>query len=368
MLHSGHVRFLEEAASYGELFVGIGSDETVKQLKGRYPVTTQEERKYLVDALKYVKESYINRGTGIMDFVEELKEVKPHLLVVNNDGNTLAKQKLCEELGIGYLVLRRAPRENLPSRSTSSLRRECHIPYRIDLAGGWLDQPFVSKLCGGPVLTISIEPILEFNERSGMASSSRKRAIELWQTDLPGGDPEKLAKVLFAYENPPGTSEFSGSQDALGIVMPGLNRLDYNGSYWPESITKIHDNEILSWLERHLFLVTLGPRKSEFHVLADTRVSSSGAEALSLAARNCWEAINKMDVREFGKALRQSFEAQINMFPKMVNEEILAAIKQHESDALGWKLSGAGGGGYIILVCDHDLPGTTKIKIRRNHV
>jgi len=39
---SGHVRFLEEAAGLGEVHVGIGSDRTVKELKGRYPVTTQE--------------------------------------------------------------------------------------------------------------------------------------------------------------------------------------------------------------------------------------------------------------------------------------------------------------------------------------
>jgi cytidyltransferase-like protein len=368
MLHSGHVRFLEEAAAQGELYVGIGSDETVKQLKGRYPVTTQEERKYLLDALKYVKQSFINRGTGMMDFLEELKEVKPDLMVVNNDGHTPAKQKLCEELGVGYLVLRREPRENLPSRYTTTLRMECRIPYRIDLAGGWLDQPFVSKFCAGPVLTISIEPTLEFNERSGMASSSRKRAIELWETQLPGGDPEKLARILFAYENPPGTSEFSGSQDALGIVLPGLNRLDYRGEYWPEKITRVMDERVLDWLEQRLHLVTLGPRKSAFRVLAETNITAVGAAALSAAANGCWEAIQRTDAREFGKQLRQSFEAQISMFPRMVDDDILGAIQQHEKTALGWKLSGAGGGGYIILVSERDLAGATRIKIRRNHV
>ena len=55
-----------------------------------------------------------------------------------------------------------------------------------------------------------------------MASSSRRRAIELWQTDLPGGDKEKTARMLFPCENPPGNKEFSGSQDSIGIVYPGL--------------------------------------------------------------------------------------------------------------------------------------------------
>ena len=33
MLHSGHVAFFEEAASYGDLYVGIGSDKTIYELK-----------------------------------------------------------------------------------------------------------------------------------------------------------------------------------------------------------------------------------------------------------------------------------------------------------------------------------------------
>lgn len=365
MLHSGHVRFLEEAASYGELYVGVGSDETIKELKGRYPLNTQAERKYMLEALKHVKASFVNRGSGMMDFVEEMKQLRPDVFVVNDEGNTLSKQKLCQELGIEYIVLRRLPRENLPARSTTSLRKECRIPYRIDLAGGWLDQPFVSKFAAGPVLTISIEPTIQFNERSGMASSSRKRAIELWETDLPGGDREKLARILFSYENPPGTKEFSGSQDALGIVLPGLNRLDYHGDYWPTEITSVDDEQILSWLENHLHLVTLGPRQTTFHVLEDMNISPAGAADLSAAADQCWSAIGRRNAEEFGLQLRKSFEAQIGMFPRMMSDEILDTIKHYESTALGWKLSGAGGGGYLILVSKQNIPGSTKIKVRR---
>ena len=64
MLHSGHVRFLEEAAGYGDVYVAIGSDQTVRELKGRAPVNTQAERKYMLEALKHVKKCFINRGSG----------------------------------------------------------------------------------------------------------------------------------------------------------------------------------------------------------------------------------------------------------------------------------------------------------------
>jgi galactokinase/mevalonate kinase-like predicted kinase len=263
------------------------------------------------------------------------------------------------------VVLRRNPRENLPVRSTTSLRKECGIPYRLDLAGGWLDQPFVSKYAAGSVLTISVEPTMEFNERSGMASSSRRRAIELWQTDIPVGDRAKLAKVLFAYENPPGTTEFSGSQDSIGIVFPGLNRLDYSGNYWPTKITSVHDEATLRWLENHLHLIPLGPRKSGYQVLQDTKISAPRARALAVAAENCWQAILKRDAEAFGKFFRESFEAQIAMFPGMVNGDVRATIKRCARKSLGWKLSGAGGGGYLVLVTGQELPGAIKIKIRR---
>jgi len=367
MLHSGHVRFLEEAAGYGDVYVALGSDQTIRDLKGRAPVNTQSERKYLIEALRHVKKCHINSGSGILDFLDELKRVSPDIFIVNEDGNTPAKAKLCRKLGIKYIVLKRLPQTNLPARSTTSLRKECLIPYRLDLAGGWLDQPFVSKHGAGPVLTISLEPVIEFNERSGMASSSRRRAIELWQMDMPEEDREKLAKMLFAFENPPGTQIFAGSQDAIGIVFPGLNRLDYRGEYWPEKITSRHDEKILAWIEQHLYLVPLDPRPSGFDVFNGKSITPSKVRALAAAADGCWNAIQKMNLEAFGRHLRASYEAQIGMFPEMTSSVINKMIREYGMQSLGWKLSGAGGGGYLVLVSRQPVPGAIQLKIRRKH-
>jgi len=367
MLHSGHVRFLEEAAGYGEVHVGLGSDRTIWELKGRAPVNTQSERKYLIEALRHVKACHINTGSGILDFLAEIKRVAPDIFIVNEDGNMPDKADLCRKLGIQYVVLKRLPPVNMPARSTTSLRKECRIPYRLDLAGGWLDQPFVSKFGAGPVLTISIEPVMEFNERSGMSSSSRRRAIDLWQTDIPEGDREKLAKMLFAFENPPGTEIFAGSQDSIGIVFPGLNRLDYRGQYWPEKITSQHDEKILRWIEQHLHLIPLGPRRAGYDVFKGKSITPAKVRALATAADACWQAIQKMDLEKFGRQFRASYEAQIAMFPEMTNPAIQKMIRQHEKTALGWKLSGAGGGGYLVLVSRQPVPGAIQLKIRRKN-
>ena len=364
MLHSGHVRFLEEAASHGDVYVALGSDQTIRDLKGRAPVNTQSERKYLLEALRHVKSCQISDGAGIMDFVGVLKRVAPDIFLVNEDGNTPAKAELCRQLGIQYLVSQRLPQANLPVRSTTSLRKECRIPYRLDLAGGWLDQPYVSKFGAGPVLTISLEPVMEFNDRSGMASSSRRRAIELWQTDLPGGDREKLARMLFAFENPPGTKIFAGSQDSIGIVFPGLNRLDYAGDYWPEKITSVKDGKILKWIERHLFLIPLGQRVAGFDVLKGRKITAPNVRRLAAAADGCWQAIQSMDLPEFGRQLRASFEAQVRLFPQMTNPAVKKMIRHYEKKSLGWKLSGAGGGGYLVLVSEQPIPAAIRIKIR----
>ncbi|MBS1638942.1 MAG: adenylyltransferase/cytidyltransferase family protein [Bacteroidetes bacterium] len=365
LLHSGHVAFLNEAAQFGNLYVCIGSDETVYGLKGRYPVNNQDERKYMINALKCVHECIVGSGSGHLDFINELNEIKPDVFIVNEDGNSPSKKELCEIKNIEYKVLHRIPHAALPVRSTTSLRTVSTIPFRIDLAGGWLDQPYVSKYCSGAVITISIEPTIEFNNRSGMASSSRNKAIELWGTSLPKGNVLQNAKILFGFENPPGTEIVAGSQDALGIMLPALNYLYYENNYWPAHIKTINDDKILDWIEQHLFLIPLDPRESNYNVLENTNINAAGAEALAIAANECWQAINEMDVEKFSKAFTNSFHAQITMFPNMVDEEIQKIINQYKPLCKGYKLSGAGGGGYLILVNDTKVEDAFAIKIRR---
>jgi glycerol-3-phosphate cytidylyltransferase-like family protein len=336
------------------------------QLKGRKTINTERERLYMVKALRMVKEAWINSGTGLMDFEKEITELKPDIFFVNEDGFTIDKQELCSRLGITLQVSRRIPHHGLPAHSNTSLRKECHIPFRLDLAGGWLDQPFVSKYAPGSVITISIEPEYEFNDRSGMSSSTRIKAIDLWQTEIPEGDKEKLARTLFCVENPPGTKYISGSQDSIGIVYPGVNRLDYaSGEFWPVQITSVTEEETLAWIEQHLWMINLSPRESGYNVLSDTNIETESARQLAQAAEEVWNAITAKDLVAFGKSFRKSFEAQVAMFPHMVNPYILEQINYYATEALGWKISGAGGGGYLVLVADHPIKNGIRLKIRR---
>lgn len=366
LLHSGHIHFLETCSKYGNLYVCVGSDSTIFDLKGRFPINNQDERKYMIDCLKFVKECRISQGNGILDFVDELEEINPDYFIVNEDGNTPQKEALCKKLKIEYLIFKREPKIGLPIRSTTSLRTKSTIPFRIDLSGGWLDQPYVNKFYGGSVLTISIEPTIEFNDRSGMSSSTRNKAMELWGLELPHEDKIKNAKILFGFENPPGTKTVAGSQDSLGIVLPGLNKLTYSDeNYWPSNIESVHDNEILNWLENHIYLIPLNPRFEGYDVLSNTDIVQDKVISLSKASENCWNSILKMDLISFGKYFTESFMSQISMFPNMVDDSIMEIINEYKDKCLGYKLSGAGGGGYLILVNDTTIENSIQIKIRR---
>lgn len=371
MLHSGHVAFFKEASKYGDLYVGIGSDATIFQLKARKTICAEAERLYMVKSIRYVTDAFINSGSGMMDFVETVERVKPDIFVVNEDGGSETKRQFCAERGIEYVVLQREPDAGLEARSTTSIRTSVkpQLPYRLDLAGTWIDQPYVSKYGAGWAITISLEPTIEFMERGGMSTSTRNAMKKIWPYNLPNYDPEKLAKLVFCFENEPEKGgHISGAQDAIGICIPGLSRHYYDNHYWPEKIETIHDEEILSWLENHLCMIPMFPRPEGTSVVAGAKIDAEGVKALSTAAEQCWEAILKRDLKAFATAFRASFDAQTAMFPAMLSNGVEEWIERYKEKALAWKLSGAGGGGYLALVCEVPPVEAVRIKIRRREM
>ena len=371
MLHSGHVAFFKEASRYGDLYVGIGSDATIFQLKARRTICAEAERLYMVKSIRYVKDAFINPGSGMMDFVETVERVKPDVFVVNEDGGSETKRQFCAERGIEYVVLQREPDAGLEARSTTSIRTSVkpQLPYRLDLAGTWIDQPYVSKYGAGWAITISLEPTIEFMERGGMSTSTRNAMKKIWPYNLPNYDPEKLAKLVFCFENEPEKGgHISGAQDAIGICIPGLSRHYYDNHYWPEKIETIHDEEILSWLENHLCMIPMFPRPEGTSVVEGCKIDAEGVKALSTAADKCWEAILKRDLKAFAAAFQASFEAQTAMFPAMLSNGVEEWIERYKEKALAWKLSGAGGGGYLALVCEVPPVEAIRIKIRRREM
>ena len=357
LLHSGHVAFFKQAAAYGDLYVGIGSDATYLDYKHRMPVYNEQERLFMVKAVRYVKDACINSGRGVMDFLPTLDIVRPDVFVVNEDGASEAKRLECERRGIEYVVLKREPEPGLAARSSTDLKKEAsNIPTRLDLAGTWIDQPYVSRFAPGWAITISLEPTFEVRERCGLATSTRKLIQKIWPIRLPDMDPETLARLVFCFENHPERADgiISGAQDAIGICVPGLCRHWYDNHFWPEKIEICKDEAVLSWLENHLCLIPMEPRRPGCSVVEGKDITDSKVKALAAAADVCWAAIMAMDLAAFAKAYQASFEAQVALFPAMVQGPVQACIDRwsKEKGVLAWKMPGAGGGGYLACVLE----------------
>lgn len=375
LLHSGHVEFFRQASQYGDLYVGIGSDATILGYKHHKTVYSEQERLFMVKSIRYVKDAYINAGSGILDFLPTLDIVKPDILVVNSDGGNDDKRRLCEERGMEYVVLERDPHEGLKARSSTDLKKtESQIPTRLDIAGTWIDQPYVSQYAPGWAITISLEPTFEVRERCGLSTSTRNVIRRIWPYNLPNMDPETLARLVFCFENHPEREDgiISGAQDAIGICVPGLCRHWYDNHFWPEKIETCQDEAVLSWLENHLAMIPMEPRRPGCSVVEGKDITEPKVKALAKAADDCWNAILAKDLVAFAAAYRASFDAQVAMFPAMIQGCVQDYIDKFRDEVLAWKLPGAGGGGYLACVVDdvqafmNAHPEAIRLTIRRN--
>lgn len=357
LLHSGHIEFFRQASEYGDLYVGIGSDATILKYKNHQTVYQENERLYMVKAIKYVKDAFINAGNGIMDFIPTVDFLKPDIIVVNEDGDSDEKRIFCEGRGIEYVVLKRLPAEGLKARSSTDLKKEsCQLPTRLDIAGTWIDQPYVSCIAPGWAITISLVPTFEIRERCGLSTSTRNVIKKIWPMRLPDIAPEMLAKLVFCFENDPESTNgyLSGAQDSIGICIPGLCRHFYNNRYWPEKIEVCNDDEVLAWLESHICMIPMEPRRPGCSVVKGKDITEPKVLALAKAADECWNAILKCDLKAFADSYKASFNAQTDMFPAMTNDHVQSYIDiySNEEGVMAWKMPGAGGGGYLALVVD----------------
>jgi cytidyltransferase-like protein len=121
--HSGHVRFFEEVSALGDLYVVVGHDENVRLLKGPgHPLFPQDERRYMVQSIRFVTQALVSSGSGWMDAEPEIAMLKPDSYAVNEDGDKPEKREFCRQHGLEYIVLKRTPKGGLPRRQSTDLR------------------------------------------------------------------------------------------------------------------------------------------------------------------------------------------------------------------------------------------------------
>lgn len=364
LLHGGNIAFFKAASAYGKLYVSINRDSNILVLTGKKPYISEQERLYIVSSIKYVEDAFLPSGTGKLDFEPDMKKLKPDIFIVNNEDHSADKEALCKKEGVEYTVLERIHEPGLPGLSGSETKRELRFPYRLCLAGGWIDQPWVSKINPGSVIVAQIWPTMDFIDRSGLATSSRKVAIKLWGDRYPDGDHETNARLLFGAENPPGRIYVSGSQDHIGLLYPGINRLWYRGGYWPERIESTIDKETCEWLSEVIHLVPVTPRPMGYDPLKLMNLEKSTIRELGEAGDSCWESIIKKDVDGLGKSMTTTLRAWKKILPLTVPDPIMNELETKYFQNYAGAITSGSGGGYIMVASEKPVEGAVKIKVR----
>lgn len=246
------------------------------------------------------------------------------------------------------------------------------IPNRMAFAGGWIDQPFMSEHNPDPpgsMVVVSLEPTFRVMDRSGMATSTRKVAVDLWGGLLPDRDPSQLVRELYEAENRH-RSEPSGSQDMIGLVYPGVNRLDYDyahqGGIFPVHIESNNSPEVARWLEAVINMVPIAQRPERYDPLAVKNLDPNWIARLGASGRDCYRAIVDMDDGALGASMNECMLAWEKLLPNVVKHEavdLLEILHFYQRRYGGAMYSGCGGG-YLYVVSREAVPGSISISVR----
>ena len=248
------------------------------------------------------------------------------------------------------------------------------IPYRMALAGGWIDQPFVSRLNPDPpgsMVVVGLEPTCRFMDRAGMATSTRKIADKLWCGRLPDVEPLELVRKLYVAENN-GAARPSGSQDMAGLILPGVSRLDYDhrieGGLFPAGVESCVDPEVASWLEEVLHVLPVCQRPEGYDPLQNQNLTPEWAGRLSQSGKACFAAIQEKNVAELGESLNESMRCWEALLPHTVADPLitvdLLGLLGHYQDRYAGAMYSGCGGGYLYVVSEEPVPGAIRVKIR----
>jgi hypothetical protein len=280
----------------------------------------------------------------------------------------------------GFAVVERAVAYTFwvtSSRPYSNLLRQeiGEIPYRLALAGGWIDQPFISRhnpTPPGSMVVVNIVPSFRFMDRSGLATGTRAVATRIWKGKLPRRPREELVRELYAAENK-GKANPSGSQDMIGLIYPGISRLDYdfsaNGGVFPSKISSLRDARTARWLEGVLHVLPVAPRPKGYDPLETKRLTAKWIQRLGQSGKDCFKAMRRRDVVALGASMNECMRCWEALLPATVRHRTLsldlpALLRTYQARYEGAMYSGCGGG-YLYVVSEKEVPGAFKIKVRR---
>jgi hypothetical protein len=248
------------------------------------------------------------------------------------------------------------------------------IPYRLALPGGWIDQPFVSRHNPQPpssMVVVAVVPEFRFMDRAGICGSTRSVALKLWGGNIPNEDPMKLVHQLYEVENK-GKSNPSGSQDMIGIIYQGINRLDYDvsyeGGYFPKHIESNNDPQVVQWLESNLYVLPVSPRPDDYNPLGRQNLIPEWIARLGQSGKDCFDAIVNKDLGKLGMSMNDCMKSWHILMPDIFEHpalqvNLLSLLEYYQGRYAGAMYSGCGGG-YLFVASDRKVPGAFQVNIK----
>jgi cytidyltransferase-like protein len=116
-LRSRQIRFLHEASKLGELHVLMWSDATIRSFTGADPKFPESERRYLLDAIRYVGQVAVPTGAVNADSIPGVEEVRPDIWVVSEVEHRDAKRAFSDAHGVECRVIREDELRGFPVAS-----------------------------------------------------------------------------------------------------------------------------------------------------------------------------------------------------------------------------------------------------------
>jgi cytidyltransferase-like protein len=323
IIHAGHIQFFSEARALGDhLTVCFASDKVLWHHKERRSSLPEEHKLALLRNLSMVDDAVIGENEELgLDFQDHFRRIHPDILAVTDDDQySTIKRALCEEVGTSYVRLPKTPPQFPPVSSSGIvkwIKAPDASPLRVDFAGGWLDVPRFAR-ADAFVVNCAISPTVSLREwnyekRSGLGGSGA------WA--LLNGESGINSELDLGV----------GWQDPAVIHESGL--CVWRSGAHPELLLK-RDGALLSG---RMALVFTGKE----HDTPGNADHERDFELIARASHIAADAVDKNNLEELGKAVRMSYQAQLDE-----GMEPLAEV----TGALAHKYCGGGFGGYALYL------------------
>jgi hypothetical protein len=221
------------------------------------------------------------------------------------------------------------------------------------------------------MVVVAVHPDFRFMDYCGLGTSTRKIAQLLWGSRIPPRPPAELVRELYDEENH-GKADPSGSQDMVGLVYPGISRIDYDfrheGGIFPACVESSTDAAVAEWVQRVINIVPVAPRPAGYNPLEVKHIEPAWVRRLGESGRACFDALVTRDLHGLQESMNQCMRAWATLLPGTVRHSTLTVdlegiLHAYQAEYGGAMYSGCGGG-YLYVASDREIPGSFRVRVR----